>query len=180
MDLTALIIASVALLLALFALAKSGAANDAASDAETAARRHAGMVEEALQAEIAVLRSLLGRLVGGEPLTQEMVREGILWQDIDARAAQRMVEAGEVALLDVRTPEETATGIISGAQLVPMDEVEERRGELPTGKPLLVYCAGGGRSAAVCEFLSKEGHERLLNLTGGFGEWSGPVTRPGD
>lgn len=178
MEMTALILASIALMLALIGLAKSASARNAAEDAASTARRHAGNVQEALETELAVLRSLLERLVGGEAITPEMVREGILWADVDTHAAQGMIEAGEVNLLDVRTPQETSTGIIPGALLLPMDEVEERLGELPQDKPLLVYCAGGGRSAAVCEFLAGEGRLGLLNLTGGFGAWSGPVERP--
>jgi len=60
-----------------------------------------------------------------------------------------------------------------------MDEIEERKRELPTdGRAMLVYCAAGGRSAAVCDHLSKEGFENLHNLTGGFGAWPGAKDRP--
>lgn len=178
METTVLILAGLAVLLALTSLARSASAKNAAADAASTARRHAGNVQETLEAEVAVLRSLLERLVSGEAITPEMVREGILWADVDARTAQKMIEAGEVNLLDVRTPQETSTGIIPGALLIPMDDVEERRRELPDDRPLLVYCAAGGRSAAVCEYLTGEGHLGLLNLTGGFGAWSGPVGRP--
>ncbi len=178
MSLLALILACLALLVALVALARSGTAHDAAGDAATAARRHAGNVEESLREEVAVLRSLLSRLVGGEEVTAQMVHDGVLWREIDPREAQVLVEGGEVTLVDVRTPEETATGIIPGALLVPMAELEERRGELPKEGPLLVYCAGGGRSAAVCEFLSKSGRTELLNLAGGISAWEGAVERP--
>jgi rhodanese-related sulfurtransferase len=43
---------------------------------------------------------------------------------------------------------------------------------------MLVYCAGGGRSAAACEFLSRSGFENVFNLEGGFMSWSGPTARP--
>lgn len=178
MSLAALLLAAAALLVALLALARASRAKDAAEDAATAARRHSGNVEETLRGEVAVLRGLLKRLVGGDELTTEMVEEGQLWRDVDPPTARRMVEAGEVALLDVRTPQETAAGVIPGARLLPMDEIEERRREVPADGAVLVYCAGGGRSAAVCEYLSKEGYERVLNLTGGFGAWEGPVERP--
>lgn len=178
MELAALIVAVVALLLALVSLARAGAARTAAEDADATARRQASGVEGAVRSEVAELRTLLSRLVGGSKLTPEMVEEGLLWRDVDSNEAQALLEAGEVALLDVRTPEETSAGVIPGAQLVPMDQVEGRRSELPTDKPLLVYCAGGGRSASVCEFLSQEGHVDVLNLAGGIGDWRGPVERP--
>ena len=47
-----------------------------------------------------------------------------------------------------------------------------------TGKPLLVCCAGGSRSAAACEFLSQQGYAGLHNLEGGMNSWSGPRVRP--
>ena len=58
-------------------------------------------------------------------------------------------------------------------------EIEERKRELPTdGRAMLVYCAAGGRSAAVCDHLSKEGFDNLHNLTGGFGAWPGAKGQP--
>lgn len=173
----AVVMASLALVIALLALAKASHAIDQAADANTSGRRHASNIEESLRGEVTVLRGLLARLVGGEELTSEMVRDGILWRDVDPAEARRLIDAGGVAILDVRTPQETATGVIPGAQILPSDEIEERRGEVPTDKPLLVYCAGGGRSAAVCEFLATQGHARLMNLTGGFGSWDGAVER---
>ena len=69
---------------------------------------------------------------------------------------------------------ETAAGVIEGAVLIPMDEIEERKRELPTdGRAMLVYCAAGGRSAAVCDHLSKEGFENLHNLDRGLRRLAG-------
>jgi rhodanese-related sulfurtransferase len=82
-------------------------------------------------------------------------------------------------LVDVRSPEETAEGIIPGALCIPVDEIAERKEEIPkTGQPVLVYCAGGGRSLGVCEELSHAGFERLHNLQGGFMGWTGEVVKP--
>jgi rhodanese-related sulfurtransferase len=107
------------------------------------------------------------------------VMAGQLWRDIDPREAQKLVEAGAVNLVDVRTPQETAGGIIPGALLIPVDELERRQRELPkNGKATLVYCAGGGRSAAACEMLSAQGFSGMLNLTGGFNSWAGPRVKP--
>ena len=51
--------------------------------------------------------------------------------------------------------------------------------EIPRdGRRTLVYCAGGSRSAAACEFLSREGYDELYNLEGGFQAWSGPRAKP--
>ena len=177
MALTALILANLALLLALLARLKAASAADAAESASTDARRYASNAEQTLTYEVKRLRSLAARLADGEDLDGQMVRDDILWKDVDLNEAKELIAQGKVALLDVRTPQETSMGIIPGAQLLPMDDIDDRKHELPTDKPLLVYCAGGGRSASVCEHLS-DGPYQLMNLTGGFGSWDGPVERP--
>jgi len=80
-------------------------------------------------------------------------------------------------LLDVRTPGECAGGIIEGALMIPMQELQGREDEIPAG-PLLVYCAVGARSAAVAEYLARRGREEVFNLEGGFMEWPGKRFRP--
>jgi len=62
--------------------------------------------------------------------------------------------------------------------LIPVQELPERLSDLPRdGRKTLVYCAGGGRSAAACEMLTREGYANLHNLTGGIGAWGGPIER---
>jgi rhodanese-related sulfurtransferase len=164
------------ILMLFLVLRDRGKLKQAKADAEAAKdqARRANNAKDELAAEVGNLRELLARSVEGEPLTREMVMEGQLWRDIDGQKALELFGAPEAHVLDVRTPSETATGVIKGALLIPMDEIGQRRGELPAdGKPLLVYCAAGARSAAVCEHLSSEGFSGLHNLEGGFGTWPG-------
>jgi rhodanese-related sulfurtransferase len=179
METVALVVAVLALLLALAALARAGALASRTGELEREARRHVEGTSNRLEANVNNLRQLVAALAAAEPLTREMVLEGQLWHDIDPRKAVELVEAGQVNLLDVRTPQETAAGIIPGALLIPLDELQQRMRELPhNGKSTLVYCAGGARSAAACEFLSEQGLGGLMNLTGGFGAWTGPRAQP--
>jgi phage shock protein E len=166
-------------LAALVALGRASAARAAAADAEREARRRADNAGDEAKREIATLRQLLAVVASGGKLTREQVLEGRLWADVSPEEGKRLVESSAVRLLDVRTPGETSGGIIPGAVLIPVDQLEARLRELPKeGKRLLVYCAGGGRSAAACEFLSQQGFNDLANLEGGFGAWSGPRARP--
>lgn len=170
-----------ALTLAIFVLAaRVRAIHDKAKDAERAAARRADGVRTDLQQEIDTLRRLLAKVAGGERLTPEMIADGQLWRDVDPDEAKAMLASGAPPLvLDVRTPDETRGGVIKGATLIPMDELPDRRDELPSGgAPVLVYCAAGGRSAAVCDMLSREGVDGLMNLTGGYGEWTGEREQP--
>jgi len=81
--------------------------------------------------------------------------------------------AGEYQLLDVRQPSEYERGHISGAQLIPVKQLPERVGELDPGKPVLAYCAVGGRSRAAAQFLNGQGFGEVYNLSGGIKAWEG-------
>lgn len=75
-------------------------------------------------------------------------------------------------ILDVRTPEETAEGIISGA--IEMDingsEFSNQIQTLDKSKPVCVYCKAGGRSANASEMLLQLGYT-VYNLDGGYDAW---------
>ena len=178
MEYAALAVALLALIVALAAKSTASRLRQAIEDGRADARRRAETAKEEMAQELAVLRRTLGRIAAGEKLTPEMVLEGRLWSETSPEDGKRLVAAG-ARVVDVRTPTETAQGIIPGALLLPVQEIEERFREIPKdGKPTLVYCAGGGRSAAACEFLSQHGYEQLHNLAGGFHSWSGPTEKP--
>jgi rhodanese-related sulfurtransferase len=176
----ALVVAVIALVVALAARARASGVNKQIEDAQSEARRRVENAQTENEKHLDTLRRTLVKLARGEKLDDDMILEGRLWRETDAREAVAMVTAGNVRLLDVRTPQETAAGIIPGAVLIPIDQLEARVREIAKDKkPLLVYCAGGSRSAAACEFLSTQGHDDLLNLSGGFGAWNGPRAVPG-
>ena len=64
-------------------------------------------------------------------------------------------------VLDVRTPEEFAAGHVPGAWLIPVSELEERQGEIPGGRPVLIVCRSGGRATTAYELLAKARPEML-------------------
>ena len=179
MEIAALVVAALSLLAALLALARVGSLSGRTAELEREARRHVEGTANRLEANVNNLRQIVAALAASQPMTREMVLAGQLWHDVDPRKALELVQAGQVNLLDVRTPQETAGGIIPGALLIPLDELEKRLRELPhNGKSTLVYCAGGARSAAACEFLSEKGLGGLMNLNGGFSSWTGPRAKP--
>lgn len=170
----ALALALLAFLIALSARSLAASQRRAIEDAQSDARRRIENLAEETEAKLALLRRVLAQVASGAKLTPEMILEGRLWHEIGPNDAVAMVQAGDVRVLDVRTPQETALGIIPGAQKIPIEELEARVKEVPKdGRKMLVYCAGGSRSAAACEFLSAQGYEALYNLEGGFNAWSG-------
>lgn len=81
----------------------------------------------------------------------------------------------EFLLIDVRTPGEYAGGHIPGARNIPLDRLEEALPALGTagagGRPLLVVCASGARSARACERLAARG-TAAATLAGGTAAWA--------
>lgn len=79
----------------------------------------------------------------------------------------------DVTILDVRQPGEYATGHIPGAKLVPLPVLTDFLDEIDPLKPVLVYCAIGGRSLVAAQALSGKGFGQVINLSGGFKAWNG-------
>tara|TARA_B100000809_G_C15053266_1_gene499692 strand:+ start:303 stop:635 length:333 start_codon:yes stop_codon:yes gene_type:complete len=81
-------------------------------------------------------------------------------------------------ILDVRTPEEVAQGIIPNAIAIDIykgqgfiDDIEK----LDKTKSYYVYCKSGGRSGQACGVMSQLGFKNAFNLIGGFTDWKGKV-----
>ena len=91
----------------------------------------------------------------------------------EARAYMKDHNEGTYSLLDVRQPSEYEKGRIPGATLIPLPELAARLGELDPRKPVIAYCAVGGRSRAAAQFLAGQGFEQGYNLKGGRMAWQG-------
>ena len=75
------------------------------------------------------------------------------------------------AMLDVRTPEEYAEGHIPGAVLIPVQELEQRLGEVPKDRQVYVYCRSGVRSVQASKILAGAGFTHIENVEGGIKAW---------
>jgi adenylyltransferase/sulfurtransferase len=76
-----------------------------------------------------------------------------------------------VDILDVREPWEQQLGAIAGARLIPMDQLPQRLDELDPEREVVVYCHHGQRSAAVVQWLRRQGIP-AVNLRGGIDGWA--------
>lgn len=87
-------------------------------------------------------------------------------------AIKLMKENPATVLLDVRTEAEYAQGHIAGSQLLPVEALADRAGELPNDKttPIIVYCHSGRRSAIAAAQLVEMGYTQVNDL-GGIQDW---------
>jgi adenylyltransferase/sulfurtransferase len=78
-------------------------------------------------------------------------------------------------LLDVRGEQEWAICRLSGARLIPLDELAERIGELDPAQEIVVYCHHGMRSGMAAGLLRAHGFSRVMNLAGGIDRWAAAI-----
>jgi thioredoxin 1 len=97
--------------------------------------------------------------------------------DLDTFAA---AYAGGATLLDVRNPDEYEEKHVPGAVLIPLGELAARVEEIPSGDPLYVICAAGGRSLTAAKALAEAGYP-AVSVAGGTNGWAagGGVTVSG-
>jgi rhodanese-related sulfurtransferase len=103
------------------------------------------------------LSNLLSRLSGGGVPT------------IDHDAFARAVASKSRAIVDVREPSEYAAGHIPGAINLPLSRFSPR--QLPSGKPIVLVCQAGGRSARALQQALGAGHKDICHYAPGAGGW---------
>ena len=76
-----------------------------------------------------------------------------------------------ITLVDVREHVEFAGGRISGAKLLPLDEIEKRHQEIDHTHTVYVMCRSGRRSGEAQKRLKALGFTNVVNVKGGFEDW---------
>ncbi len=92
--------------------------------------------------------------------------------EVSTETAAEHIGAG-YAVLDVREPDEYNEGAISGAIHIPRGHLEAQiEGRIiDKTTPVVVYCAGGVRSAFAARTMQELGYETVESMDGGFGRW---------
>ncbi len=140
-----------------------------------------GRLDEAVR-DLAMIG--LERIAGyfGTEVVEEWERDGRKLGGIPQLNASELaerLEVGEVAVLDVRGEAEWEAGHLPGVENIPVGHLTDRLEEIPAGKPLVLQCEGGSRSAIAASVLKAHGFE-VINHAGGFSEWQAaglPVER---
>ncbi|MCB0062418.1 MAG: molybdopterin-synthase adenylyltransferase MoeB [Caldilineaceae bacterium] len=94
--------------------------------------------------------------------------------EISAQDLKGRMEAGEdMTVVDIREREEFVQGYIPDAIFIPRGhlELQIEQHQQDREKPVVVYCAGGVRSALAARNLKEMGYENVISLIGGFNGW---------
>ena len=134
--------------------------------------------------EVAVMRlgrigfdNVAGYLAGG--MTALAARDDLVerTERITAPAlaewlAGRRPDAGAAPIVvDVRSEAEHAGGHIAAALNIPLTHLDERINAIPAGRPVVVHCEGGYRSAIAASLLQKLGRRDVHDMVGGYKAW---------
>lgn len=92
--------------------------------------------------------------------------------EIDPATAAEFIAAG-ATVLDVREPDEYEEGALGGAIHIPRGHLEAQIENRITDKDakIVVYCAGGVRSAFAAKTMAELGYTDVDSMIGGFGRW---------
>ena len=93
--------------------------------------------------------------------------------EIDTNEAASRIATGGVIVLDVREPDEYEQGALPDALHIPRGHLEAQIEARIVEKtaPVLVYCAGGVRSAFATKTLHELGYTNVVSVAGGFQKW---------
>lgn len=90
---------------------------------------------------------------------------------VDAATLRAWLADGEAVLIDVRETHEYEYEHVPGALLLPMSFFEPEAFPALGDRRLVMLCAVGQRSAAVCKQLVRAGFANVVNLEGGLKAW---------
>ena len=100
-------------------------------------------------------------------------------ETLSAEEIKSLVEKNEVTLIDVRDIRELwKEGTIKGSKHIPRGMLEFwldpespyfKEGKLDMNKEMILFCAGGLRSALAAKTLNDMGFKKVSHIDGGFG-----------
>ncbi len=104
-------------------------------------------------------------------------------ESVTLDVARQELESGKSLVIDIREPQEHATGVAPGMQLLPMRQLAARIREIPNDpqRPVLLICNTQNRSSATVKFLREKGYTNVRFVQGGMSEWmrrAWPLVKP--
>ena len=106
--------------------------------------------------------------VAGNILSSKMTP--LYWREL------QQADLSKVTLVDVRTTDEASLGSIPGAVNIPLDDLRERMNEIPTDRPVYLFCGVGLRGYLASNILKGHGYQDVRNLIGGLKTYKSATT----
>ena len=93
--------------------------------------------------------------------------------EVTAAESQRLMqEHPDMVMVDCREPNEAALGTIAGSVVIPRGLLEQHIERVARrDQKVIVYCAGGNRSALAADTLREMGFRDVATMAGGFRAW---------
>jgi sulfur-carrier protein adenylyltransferase/sulfurtransferase len=94
-------------------------------------------------------------------------------REVDTAEAETLLTAPDAVALDVREADEYEQGALPNAVHIPRGflELQIDNHVRPGDTPVVVYCAGGTRSALAAQSLQTMGYTNVVSVVGGFNKW---------
>lgn len=95
--------------------------------------------------------------------------------EVNVDNAKKLIEEGNIAIVDVREAEEYQAGHLDQSILLPRGVLEFKISGIPElsdkSSAILIYCRTGGRSALAAQTLQELGYRNVLSMAGGYEDW---------
>jgi rhodanese-related sulfurtransferase len=94
-------------------------------------------------------------------------------KEVTARETIQIVQDHpDTVIVDCREPNESALGTVAGSVVIPRGILESNIERVATrDKKVIIYCAGGNRSALAADSLREMGFTDVATMAGGFRAW---------
>ena len=106
--------------------------------------------------------------------SQKTAQQTATIEKLDTKSFYNRVKDKQVHLIDVRTPQEYASGHIKNADNINVFDanfVNKVEKKYKKDEPVYVYCRSGHRSMKAAQMLKSKGY-KVVNLNGGFMGWT--------
>ena len=112
-------------------------------------------------------------LASGGMLIWPLIAGGMNAGALNANGAVQLINREKAVVVDVCEASEFATGHVTGAKNIPLDELEARLPGMVKNKalPVILVCASGARSGRAVAIAKKLGYEQAQALGGGLKAW---------
>ena len=93
--------------------------------------------------------------------------------EVSPEDAQTMLGDNNTVFLDVREPNEWNLGHVPGAVHIPRGQMEGKvEASVDRDRRVVIYCAGGSRSALAADTLQNMGYQNVMSMRDGFKGWA--------